>query len=93
MTVRAVVYVEGRRPGTGERLAADVNAIVDRVGRDARSFPRTPVVGVGEIRQALVRRFGYWLVFELPEGQPDAIVLALWHGRRRPEGWRSNEDR
>lgn len=52
----------------------------------ARAPESYPVVGA-DVRRALVRRFPYQLLF-YREGD-ELVVLACYHHRRDPQGWRS----
>jgi len=40
----------------------------------------------GETRRGRLRRFPYVVYYEL--AGDDILVLAVWHGRRDPEGWK-----
>jgi plasmid stabilization system protein ParE len=41
----------------------------------------------GNIRSALLRRFPYAVRFRVQEKRIE--VIAVWHGRRDPEGWKA----
>lgn len=84
----AAEHIESSREGFGDLFADELSAIVESIGRSPRRFPRVPTK-MGEVRRALVSRFGYWVVFELEDTA--AVILAVWHGRRTPEGWRDRE--
>ena len=62
--------------------------MTERVAVQPRSFPRVPMPVIGEVRRGLIRRYGYWLIFEVLSEPPAAVVLSLWPTRRRPEGWK-----
>ena len=83
----AAAYLEEARTGYGEVFLDDVEALAEKVRTAPSQFPRVPVPGA-ELRRALVRRFGYWVVFEV--GSSSVDILALWYGRREPEGWRGD---
>jgi toxin ParE1/3/4 len=82
----AADYLEDRRPGAGNRLYVAVDHVVAIIKEQPWAFPREPDAAHSEVRRALVRRFGYWLIYRV--GDADAVVLAFWPTRRHPEGWR-----
>lgn len=84
----AAEYLEGERPGTGERLYASVDGLAALIKEAPLSFPREPHAKGSDIRRALVLRYGYWLIYRVAEGEAELLVLAFWPTRRRPEGWR-----
>lgn len=88
--LEAITYLDGERPGSGGQLYASVQSVTETIMERPRLFGRVPGVAEGEVRRALLRRYGYWLIFEVFENRDEAIVLAVWHARRRPEGWRES---
>ncbi len=83
----AIVYLEEQRPGTGLRFHAAVGELAELVQQQPRACPRVPGAEPGEVRRALVSRYGYWLVFEILKDGAEGTMLAVWHTRRRPLGW------
>lgn len=84
----AAVYLEEARPGTGVPFVDDVEAILLVASEHPNSFPRVPRVEGNEVRRALARRYGYWIIYEI---RPDDIlVLSVWHGAREPDGWQQD---
>ncbi len=81
----AAVRLEEARTGFGTIFLDDVEQLVSTISSAPRRYPRVLETS-GEVRRALVFRFGYWLIFDVEENQVD--VLAVWHGRQDPEGWR-----
>jgi plasmid stabilization system protein ParE len=82
----AATYLEEARPGIGLPFVDQVEAILQVASEHSEIFPRVPGVEGNEVRRGLVRRYGYWIIYEIrPEG---ILVLSVWHGRRTPEGWR-----
>lgn len=69
----------------GTRLAAGLQLEIDTalglVGELPRSFPPYAL----GTRRCLLRRFPYALVFDI---EPEAVVLAFAHTKRRPGYWR-----
>lgn len=84
--VEAVRYQESERAGSGAALLKAVDELAALIPSLPRIFPTVPSLGPPEVRRALIRRWGYWLVYQVREG--DVVILAVWHGRRSPDGWR-----
>lgn len=82
----AVTYLEKARPGTGLSFVDQVEAILQVASDHPGVFPRVPDVLGNEVRRGLVRRYGYWIIYE--KRTEDILVLSVWHGARKPEGWR-----
>lgn len=85
--VEAIVYLEQRREGYGERFEAEVDAVLDRVQR----FPQSGAKVTGfppevDIRAFPLRVFRYTLMVGF-EGD-SAVVYAVAHQHRRPGYWR-----
>ena len=73
--------------GTGLRFLEQVEALIGRAAENPNLFPAVPGIDGEEARRGLVRRYGYWVIYET---NPQALVgLSIWHGARRPEGWRT----
>ena len=82
----AATYLERERRGTGLPLVDQVEAILNIASARPRTFPRVPDVPGNEVRRGLVRRYGYWVIYEIRPGE--IVVLSVWHGSREPRGWR-----
>jgi plasmid stabilization system protein ParE len=82
----AATYLETARSGTGLPFVDQVEAILQFASGYPEIFPRVPDVLGNEVRRGLVSRYGYWIIYEIRQG--DILVLAIWHGKREPEGWR-----
>ena len=78
-----VRYYDAQRPGRGQRFAAEVGALLDRIAEAPLSFP---LLFEPDVRSAKVQRFPYRVVFL--EVGADIDVLAVAHAKRRPEYWR-----
>jgi toxin ParE1/3/4 len=79
----AVQWYEGQTPGCGADVVAEVNAGLRAIGED-------PGIGAQyrntTFRFYRIKRFPYLIYFvELPN---IVWVLAIAHGRRRPNYWR-----
>ena len=77
----AFAWYEEKVLGLGHQFLSSVDAVLERIRRHARGFP---VVERGT-RKAILRRFPYVLLFFL-DGSHE-IVLAVYHGQRRPLTW------
>jgi plasmid stabilization system protein ParE len=82
----AAAKLEDARVGAGLEFVDEVERLVTIAETNPRRFPRVPD-DEGEIRRALVQRFGYWILIDV--GQETLVVVAVWHGARDPHGWRA----
>jgi len=83
----AAVYLNQERDGIGLAFIDQVEAILQLAASYPEVFPAVPDVPGNEVRRGLVRRYGYWVIYELrPE---DLLVLSVWHGSRKPGSWRN----
>lgn len=82
----AALYLEAARSGAGRSFIDQVEAILAAAAANPLLFPRVPHVPGNEVRRGLIRRYSYWVIYEM--GPDDLLVLAVWHGSRTPEGWR-----
>ncbi|MFP6656309.1 MAG: type II toxin-antitoxin system RelE/ParE family toxin [Myxococcota bacterium] len=73
-------WYEGRRPGLGAAFVQRLEACIAQIERNPEIGP----VGDEDTRRVQLRRFPYVVYYELYED--DILVLAVWHGRRDPEG-------
>jgi plasmid stabilization system protein ParE len=82
----AAVYLDQERSGTGPSFVDQVEAVLQVASDHPAAFPRVPELPGDEVRRGLVRRCGYWIIYEI---RPlDLLVLSVWHGNREPEAWR-----
>jgi plasmid stabilization system protein ParE len=81
-------FLAEQRPGWDDRLFAATRKVTDLIGEQPCAFTRVEEVLDGEVRKALVALFGYWVIYEIFEGQNECIVLAFWSTRRHPRGVR-----
>lgn len=79
----AFAFYEMQRPGLGESFLRALDDGLARVVSHPNSF-RSDEHGV---RTAFLHRFPYGIRFRLKADRVQ--VLAVWHERRRPDGWRS----
>jgi plasmid stabilization system protein ParE len=78
----AAVFLEGRVPGLGERLTAEVEHAIERLRENPHVGPH---LGRG-VHKLRVNRFPYNLVYRVLS--TEVLVLAVAHHRRRPSYWR-----
>jgi plasmid stabilization system protein ParE len=77
-----------RDPGAAVRFREVLRALLERIAENPSQFPALdaqPASTVTIRRATLPRPFPYHVVFYARDGE--AIVLAIAHGRRRPEYW------
>lgn len=77
----ATKYLERRRAGVGERLAAEVQSALERLAENAYVGPE---VNPG-VRRLLVHGFPYSVIYRIHATQ--VLVLAIEHQRRQPHHW------
>jgi len=75
-------WYEARRPGLGAAFLQSLEVCVAQIERTPEIWPHVD----GGTRRGRLRRFPYVVYYEL-HGD-DILVLAVWHGRRDPEGWK-----
>jgi plasmid stabilization system protein ParE len=83
----AAVYLGQARTGAGTAFVGQVEAILRIASEHPGLFPLVPGVEGMAVRRGLVRRYGYWVIYEV--GVDQVLVLSIWHGAREPEGWRA----
>ena len=85
--VEALVYLEQRRAGYGERFETEVGALLDRIRQFPHSGTRVPGLPSGtDVHAFPLRVFRYTLMVGF-DGD-DAVIYALSHQHRRPGYWR-----
>ncbi len=81
----AALYLEEANPGHGTRLVEQVEAVLQVASENPKMFPRIPNVPGCEVRRGLIRKYDYWVIYEIRPRE--IVVLSVWHAARRPEGW------
>lgn len=76
-------WYERQRSGLGEELLGEIRKCLDRIERDPESLP----VASAEARFGLVQRFPFVVYFRVLTDRVE--VLAIVHGRRKSQVWRS----
>ena len=66
---------------------AEISEVLNRIGERPASFPKWPSIrgAATAIRKATMRRFPYFIAFEVHE--QSVLVLAVGHAKRRPLYW------
>jgi len=83
----AADWYDARSPGLGDEFTDEVESKVRDIVRMPRLYPRVYTQRRGhEIRQALVRRFPYLVIYEVTANE--VIVVAVIHARSRNRKWR-----
>lgn len=76
-------WYEERRGGLGANFQLCVEEAFERIQRDPESYP----VVHQEVRQLLIRRFPYSVLYEVETDR--IVVIAVFHGSRDPGQWQS----
>jgi plasmid stabilization system protein ParE len=83
----AARWYENRRAGLGDEFLDELSRTFEAIERFPRASTQVPVSLPGrEVRRTVVRRFPYVVVYEVVSDD-DVLVLAVAHGRRRPNYW------
>jgi plasmid stabilization system protein ParE len=75
-------WYESQRAGLGQTFTETVDQVLASILSNPLAHP--PVHG--ETRRAVLRRFPYAIYFHVMADE--IVVLAVMHGRRRPQLWR-----
>jgi plasmid stabilization system protein ParE len=75
-------WYESRSPGLGAEFLRSLEFCVARVEDSPDRFP----VVDATTRRARLRRFPFALSYEIEDER--ILILAVWHHRRDPRGWR-----
>lgn len=78
----AYEWYEQRETGLGVEFLRCVDSCVQLIRRHPEIFPELQ----GDVRQGIVRRFPYSVVYLIAGG--DVIVTAVFHAARDPKIWK-----
>ena len=78
----ARAWYETQRSGLGDELLDCVREVFNRLRRTPHLYGKV----FQELRLALVRRFPYAIAYRIDDDQ--ITILAIYHTRRDPSGWR-----
>lgn len=79
----AITFYDRRTVGLGSDFLGEVLEAFERIESAPEAWP----VITKPVRRCLVERFPYCVYYRIE--QEEIFVLAVQHGRRKPEGWRS----
>lgn len=79
-------WYEGRLAGLGAAFLRSLEVCIAQIERTPEIWPCVD----GGTRRGRLRRFPYVVYYEV-QGD-DILVLAVWHGRRDPEGWKGRSE-
>jgi len=77
------LWYDSNRVGLGDEFLLQLDYLLDAIEDRPMSFP----VVAKSARRALMSRFPYCVYYSTGEGE--VVVLAVVHGRRSPNVWRS----
>lgn len=75
-------WYEEQHQGLGDDFLAVVQTALERIS----NFPRSAPVVHRDVRRVLLKRYPNSVLYVLEVDR--VIVLAVYHGRRDPEGWK-----
>jgi plasmid stabilization system protein ParE len=79
--IDCVAWYEGRQTNLGAEFIQHLDAVLQRVRKSPRQFPRVSQ----EIRKASLERFPYSMYFRIAAGEVQ--VIAVLHQHRDPRTW------
>ncbi len=82
----SALYLEEARSGAGTDFIEHAQKLLEIAADHPLAFPKVPKTRGADVRRGLVRKYGYWIIYE--QHETFLLVLSVWHGARRPEGWR-----
>ena len=74
-------YFESQQSGLGFELLAEITETIEALEGNPMLFQKV----YGEMRRAIVKRFGYNLIYKVID--TEVYILAIMHGSRDPEKW------
>lgn len=77
----AYEYFEQQKSGLGFQLLEDLTEVLELLESNPLVFQKV----YGEKRRAVIRRFGYNVIYKVMDA--DVYVLAIMHGSRDPRKW------
>lgn len=88
----AVRYLNAQRPNVGDRFFAEYQKHLQRIQDDPWSLPKLETAPKRlDIRRTLIHRYHYLVIFEILADE-EVLLLAVAHGRRRPNYWLKRRD-
>ena len=82
----AYAYLEGQKTGLGFQLLADITEILELLENNPLLFQKI----YHENRRAIVRRFGYNIIYQIIE--EEVFIIAIIHGSRNPKSWQKRNE-
>jgi len=80
-------YYDGLRQDLGQKLEAEVDAILESIATNPRMYPKE----FGPVHRALIQRFNLVVFYTIIENT--IVILELRDARRKPPNWRSRDIR
>ncbi len=77
----AAEWYEARGQGLAVEFLRTLDACIESIRRDPLLYPAVR----SEVRQAVLRRFPYSVIYTVREDE--IVVIACFHGRRDPKRW------
>jgi len=79
----AYTWYESQQSGLGDEFLDCVDDVINRICL----MPESYAIVYRDIRRAVVKRFPYAVYYRIVSSR--VIVIAIFHGRRDPQAWRS----
>jgi plasmid stabilization system protein ParE len=78
----AYAWYEHQRAGLGEEFLSAIRDVLDRI----QETPEAHAQVYRDVRRGVTRRFPYGVFYRVEADR--IVVLAVYHSRRDPRGWR-----
>ncbi|HEY2585717.1 MAG TPA: type II toxin-antitoxin system RelE/ParE family toxin [Tepidisphaeraceae bacterium] len=82
----AAAWYDAQRQGLGTEFLDELSTAFDAIEQNPQRYPEIPSEGRRQLRKRVLARFPYQVIYQ-PVGD-DVWVLAVAHGRRRPNYWK-----
>jgi toxin ParE1/3/4 len=84
----AVMWFEEQQQGLGSDFKTEIEKAFRRIEENPDAFSKLETYrSKKNVRRFIVERFTFLVIYVLTPGEP--VVIAITHGRRRPNYWKS----
>ncbi len=79
--LESVIWYENNLIGLGQKFINEIENIIERIVINPLIFP----IKKGKLREAVVKKFSFVIVFEISEKYQKILVLSVYHTSRNPK--------